>query len=473
MLVRNSIIYILARVLPGVLGIGTTAILTRVLDPGLYGIYGLMLVVMMLISNVGFDWLGPSFLRFYPARRSEPETFATFVHLFTLMMFISAVAVALIWGGGGFVLNDAPIYLLGLVLAWCYSWFELASQFEIANLRPLRYLRMTLSRAALILAGASGAAWMTHDPMWTAALTGVGMLGGAVQGSYWNQRIALHYFKRELALEVVGFGLPVAISLTLLGLVNNGTRTQLDLLDSAEALGLYTAAYVLVQNSLVFIAGGIASAGYSLAVQALEGSVPGATRQMLANGTLLLAVVAPLCLGVALTRHGFTSIVLGREFRSTAVALTPWMAAAAFFSCIRAYYFDFAFHLGRRPILQVWVMAGAAVSALGLGFLLIPRMGSIGAAISVTVAMMIACFHSALAGRRIFRLTIPFGAIVRIMLCCGLMALIVLSIPARGTTGFLLQVFLGALGYGCAAIVLNVLDLRMRAALFLGLHLRR
>ena len=35
------------------------------------------------------------------------------------------------------------------------------------------------------------------------------------------------------------------------------------------------------------------------------------------------------------------------------------------FGSVRAYYFDFAFHLGRRPILQVWVMAGAATRHLG------------------------------------------------------------------------------------------------------------
>ena len=222
------------------------------------------------------------------------------------------------------------------------------------------------------------------------------------------------------------------------------------------------------------VASGIASAGYSMAVRALEGGdLLGAQRQMSANGTLLLAIIAPSCLGLALTAHGFTTIMLGHDFRSTAVVLAPWMTAAAFFASIRAYFFDFAFQLGRRPILQVWVIAVAAASALGLSILLIPRMGPVGAAIAVTAAMVISCCHSALAGRRIFQLPIDVGAAARIMLCCGLMALIVLSIPVAGTTGFLLQVFLGMLGYVCAAIALNVLDLRTRLVSFVSQHRSR
>lgn len=459
----------IARLLTGVVGIGTTAILTRILDPERYGVYGLILVVMNFVASIAFDWFGPSFLRIYQAHRSEPGTFATFVHLFVLVVLVTAVTAAVIWGVGGFTSNYALVYILGLVLAWAYSWFELASSFEMANLRPLRYLQMQLSRAGLILIGATGAAWITHDPLWIAVLIGLGMLGGALLGSFWNEPIGVHYFSPKLALEIVGYGLPVAVGLALLGLVNNGTRALLEFFNSAEGLGLYTATYLLVQTSLVFIASSVAAAGYSIAVQALErGNRALAQQQMSDNGTLLLAVVAPSCLGLALTAQGFTTMMLGRDFRSAALVLAPWMAAASFFASIRAYFFDFAFHLGRRPTLLMWVMVVAAASALGFGILLIPKMGPVGAAVAVTMAMAISCCHSAVVGRRIFRLPIAVGAAVQITLCCGFMALIVLSVPVHGTMGFLLQVFLGALGYGCAAIALNVLDLRNRVMSYLS-----
>ena len=118
----------------------------------------------MLVSNICFDWLGPTFLRFYEARRSEPATFATFVHIFILIVLISAAVGLVIRLFHGFGLANIPAYLFGLILAWGYSWFELVSQLEIANFRPLRYLRMSVCRAALILVGSGAAAWLTRDP---------------------------------------------------------------------------------------------------------------------------------------------------------------------------------------------------------------------------------------------------------------------------------------------------------------------
>ena len=50
MLIRNSAIYMVAKLLPGLFGLATTAALTRLLDPHEYGLYGLALVVMTLGS---------------------------------------------------------------------------------------------------------------------------------------------------------------------------------------------------------------------------------------------------------------------------------------------------------------------------------------------------------------------------------------------------------------------------------------
>ena len=70
--------------------------------------------------------------------------------------------------------------------------------------------------------------------------------------------------------------------------VTSGSRALVQFLDSSEALGLYTAAFVLVQNSLAIMASGIDAAGYPLAIRAVESGDPArARRQLLANGTLL------------------------------------------------------------------------------------------------------------------------------------------------------------------------------------------
>jgi len=469
MLIRHSFLYVVARILPGLLGMVTTAILTRLLDVRGYGLYGLALVIMTFVSTMGFEWLGISFVRFNEGRQDDERMVATFVHMFFAVMVLSALLVALAWVLGLFSAALAPVYLLGILLAWSYSWFELAARLETANMRPMRYLGMNLGRAGLILLGAAGAGWLTRDPVWTTVGTGLGMLGGAMFGSLRQHRMAPRLFDGDLALKVIAFGLPMAISMTLTGVITSGTRALVQFLDSSEALGLYTAAFVLVQNSLAIMASGIAAAGYPLAVRAVESGDPmRARRQLLANGTLLLTVLAPACLGMALTAEGISTTLVGPKFSAGVAAITPWMAAGTFFAGFRAHYLDHAFQLGRRPSLQIWVTCVAAIVATAFSCYLIPREGPVGAAIAVTIAMAVSCCHAVVAGRSAYPIPFPVGAAPRVALGCALMAVAVHAVPGRGLRSLLLQVAVGILAYGAAALALNLLDLRSRAVEFLS-----
>jgi O-antigen/teichoic acid export membrane protein len=468
MLIRNSLLYMLARLLPGVFGMATTAMLTRLLDVASYGIYGLALVIMTFVSTMGFDWLGVSFLRFYDGREGSERTIATFIYIFMGLLLLSGLLTLVAWGFGAFSGAQAPIYALGILLAWSYSWFELAARLETAGLRPFRYLAMNLGRAVMILLGAVGAAWLTHSPVWTAVGTGIGMFGGALLGSMRSQSLSPRLFDRALALRVLAFGIPLAASLTLSGVISSGTRALVEALGSAEALGLYTAAFILVQNTLMVMAGGIASASYPLAVRAVESGDAGrARRQLLANGSLLLAVMAPSCLGMALTADGVANTLVGHKFAPMVAVLTPWMAAGAFFGTMRAHFLDHAFQLGRRPGLQVWVTCVAAVVALGLSVFLIPRYGPVGAAMGVTAGMAVSCVHAAIVSRFAYPVPLPVATAIRVLAACVFMALLVRAVPGSGTLVFIIRVTVGALAYAVAAFALNILDLRSQALPFI------
>jgi O-antigen/teichoic acid export membrane protein len=469
MLVTSSIIYTLGRVLPGALAIVMMAILTRLLSPESYGTYALAQVVMMLVSNLGFDWLGLSLMRLYEAHRNDPRTIATFVHLFLALVLLTGIVGLLIWILGGFANNQGMIYALGIVLAWCYYWYMLGVWFEIVNFRPLGYVRMECSRTVLILVGVTAVAWVVRDPFWTAVAYGAGMLGGALQGSLLQQPKALRHFNRALAVEIFGYGLPIAFGVAMNSVVFDGTRALLQILDSSKSLGIYSASYALVQTSLSAIASGVSAAGLPLAIRALESDDPNAVRrQLLTNSTLLLAILAPASLGLALTARGLATTILGPDFRSSAIVLIPWMAAGAFFGGIRSFYLDQAFQLSRRMTRSFWVSGVNAGSAITLSLVLIPRMGVLGLAISVTTAMVISCCHAAIAGRRVFRLPIPVQAGARILVCCAFMTFIVISIPPNGPIAFVMQVLLGGLGYVGAAVALNVLDVRTQVISYIS-----
>src|SRR5271165_5385048 len=147
----------------------------------------------------------------------------------------------------------------------------------------------------------------------------------------------------------------------------------------------------------------------------------------------LLATLAPAAVGMSLTAHGIAVTLVGPQFVRAVEKLTPRVAAGAFFWTFRAHHLDHAFHLGKRPNLQVHVTGLGAVIALGLCFPLVPRFGALGAAIAVTIAMAVSSVHAVIEGRRAYPVPLPLNAASRILVACLVMAGCVLPVALGGT----------------------------------------
>jgi O-antigen/teichoic acid export membrane protein len=464
MLIRDSALYTAAKMLPGLLGVATTGVLTRLLTPQEYGLYGLALVVMVLGSIIMFQWLCLSFLRFYQSRRDDANLLPTFISLYLMMVALSGGLFCLTMVSGFVPARLFGVCLLGLLMVWATSWFELVSRLAVAQFEPIKYLKMNFARALLILICASTAAWLTRSPLWTAAGTGLATIAGTFFGRLSIPRPTWRKFDSVLARNVVIFGAPMAASLTLFVLTDAGTRILLEQLDSARALGLYTAASVLSSSTIGMIAEGVSSAGYSLVVREVErGDAMAAHRQLLANGMLLLAVLAPAALGIGLTANCIATTFVGAKFAAGVAPLIPWMAAFSFLNSFRANHLDHAFQLGKRSYLQIWVMTVAGAVAMGLSFYLIPRYGPIGAAWSVTAGYAVACLQAIIAGRYAYPIPLPTEATLRVGLCCLAMAAVVMSLPNSGWAGLALRVSFGGITYTLAALGVNLLETRTHA----------
>ena len=209
---------------------------------------------------------------------------------------------------------------------------------------------------------------------------------------------------------------------------------------------------------------GVSSAGYSLAVREVErGDHTAARRQLLANGTLLLAVLAPASLGIALTGNCIATTLVGSKYVSGVAPLIPWMAASSFFNCLRGTTSTMRFSSAKRPHLQIWVAGLAGIIAIGLSFYLIPKEGPIGAAIAVAATSVVTCVHCMVAGRYAYPIPLPIAAGIRVGICCAMMALVVVELPDSGWTGLVLRAGFGAAAYALAAVALNLLDSRQHA----------
>lgn len=468
MLIRDSVLYILARLVPGAIMVASNTVLTYLLSPANYGIYGFALVIMNLGATIGFDWLGPTFLRLYESRRQDRATVGTFIWIFVVLVAASAAVAAVIEATGIVGPNERVIFYIGIGLVWVSSWFEMISRIEIADFRPLSYFFLYFGRAALMAGGAILGVWLTASPIWAAVGTFAGLLASSVLGSISRHDISLRYFDKAFAGEIVRFGAPLWLTMIFGGLMIVGTRGLVGLLGSAEALGIFTVAFTLVQNALSNVGTGIFSATLPAAVRATESGDDGSLREhLLASAQLILAIMLPASLGMALTAHGMAALFVGPEFVPGVAPLIPWLAFAALFQTFRSCYLDLGFQLARRPIGLVWVMATACGVAAGLSFLLIPRFGAVGGAIALTTALAISSVHCWLLCLKTFPMPLPFVQGGQILFCCGGLALAVLAISGDDHLAFALRVAAGAATYAALAVLINLAGARVRLAHFI------
>jgi len=452
---------------------GLTALLTRILTPFGYGMYGVATLIMAVGANFLFDWQGVALVRIYAGTRRIDDTLKTFLQIFLLLAVLLICVMAL----AALLLvtdpRDRAACLVGALLVIAYSGFELTARLRTARFEAGRYLVMNLVRSLLIMACAVPIALMTGDGLWTAAGMGLGMAAATLLGGLPIRLSGFLQLDRRLARDIIAYGMPIGLSMALSGMVNSGARALLGATASPEALGYYTAGFVLIQNTLTMVASGIEAAAFPLAVAAVErGDEAAARDQLVRNASLLLAVLAPAALGMALTAPGIAHSLVGARFEPDVARLIPWMAAAGLLLNLRTNYLEHAFQLGQKPLLQVWVTAVSGGLAVLLAAVLIPRDGAVGAAIAVTIASGVGCIHALLAGRYAFHLPVPTGQAVRILTACAAMALVVLAVPAAATFGFVLQVLGGASAYGLAAFALDVLGARRRALAWLSARRR-
>ena len=459
MLLRHSLLYLLGRGVPGVIGFLTLGVYTRLLPPELYGQYALAVAGATLTNAILFQWLRLGLLRFLPAYGDRPAPL-----LATLLAgYVAMAGIAL--GIGALAYLFAPdatwrgLILLTVPLLWAQAWFELNLNLSQSQLAPRRYGSLALAKAVLALAagtalillglGAAGPLLALILAMLAPSLI---LSGAAWRGVGWPRPAP------ELVQKLLAYGLPLTATFALSFVIGTSDRFLVAWFLGTEAAGAYAASYELGWSSVLIFMTIVNLAGYPLVMRAMEGAGVAAARgQLQQNGLLLLAVGLPALLGVVILAPNIARVVLGAPFRADGARLLPWVALAAFMGGGMLFYTNLAFQLGRDTLSQLWVTLAAALANLGLNLVCIPRFGLLGAAWATLLAYGLGLILGWWLGRRAFPLPALPADSLKVIAAAFVMALALW--PVRNLEGPLVlagQVGLGALVY---ALALGLFDL--------------
>lgn len=458
MLFKNSSIYMLAKVVPGVMAFVALSVYTHLLTPQEYGVYTLMFSAALFLHSALFNWLPVGMMRFWPGGTYSDKAFISTLGVlyFRLFVPVAIVGLLLFWCLGE---NYHSKIAAGFLLLAGFTVLMIGQQLQSAQMLPSRYAFMTISYAISALSLGSAMAYFGYGPTGVIFGTAAGMLVPAtiLSAKSWAL-FDRSLYTPELTRKLLIYGTPLAASFFLDEVANLSDRYMLAwLVDEAEA-GKYAVGYDLAGNTVMMIMNAINLAAYPMIVKLLDTKGKEAALEYFNTYViLLLSISIPAVVGLSLVGPGLASLVIGDEYQLAVVLVLPWVASAIFFMGLGAFYVHLPFQLGNKNggIFKIGVYT--ALINLILNFWLIPKMGMLGAAIATLLSFMLSTALGVYYARGVFPLPFPAREIVKIIIAAVFMGLCLWVVKDyRGWLWLIGQMLIGLSSYGLATYLLNV-----------------
>jgi O-antigen/teichoic acid export membrane protein len=458
---RGRVIFFLAKLMLGLLGLGTTAMLTRWVGPTEYGAYAFGLSIILFTVGAGFGWLNLSLQRFRPGFREPEFLFGTLIVVFCAL----CCAIAAVAGLGIMLTNSwryAPFLAACLFAIFAAAWFELKQRVQLAELQAAPYFWTNVVRGTLILLLTFAAAYTQQSVTTMILATGVSTLIAASLFRTAHLDIFNWRFDREIGHMLFQFGLPVFVGFGVANVLISIDRWMLQLLSGSKAVGLFTAASFVAQVPIALLASGIGPSANALAVRAYE-FTDGTTvkAQLEENLVSLLGIVLPAAVGITALSRNLAFVLVGENFAPAVIELAPWLCVASTLWAVRANYFDSAFHLARNTRPLIMIMSVTLAANVAVDFWLIPWQAELGAAIGSCIALGVGFAVAVIASRRVYKLPFPFKETAKVVVASALMYFVLQTgADSRGVGALFVQLTIGSLVYLTSIVALDVLQSR-------------
>lgn len=456
-----------------VVGFGAIAAFTRLMNAQEFGRYALALSFALTSHALLFSWAEAAAFRFFATAKAGGRLADHYATLIAIAMVLGLAALtATSIAVTQFGLSDDTAALAAFATGATVLRFatRLARENEHAAGAFTRYAAM--ETVYLAIGFVAGVAFLVMFDLGAAAPFAGLALGGAVvlliDAPRLLRRAKHGYVTLTRVRHYGGYGAPLALALAAELIVQTLARLILLGQSGEGSLGAYAAAYALARPlDLIFIGLSASFAPLLLAAREVQDD---ARAQETASGafTMLIAFAIPACVSLVLLSEPLAAFMIGAELRVEAGRVLPWLALAALCSGFGVHYWSEAFELAHRGGRRAAFMLIPGAVQLALTLLLARNHGAVGAAIAAAAGAALGCSVLAWTGRPLIALPLPAAALARTLAASAFMALCLAIVPApTGAAGLVLYAAAAAAFYALGAVVLGVLDARVRAAVVL------
>ena len=463
MLFKHSGIYILAKLIPGLMAFAGLSIYTHLLEPGEYGLYTLLFTGVVFLHNVIFNWLPCGTLRYWSNENYTDSQFTntlslSYLKITTCLLVFVLIGVGLYWG------EQQAIWLLsGYLFLIALALFTITQNVYSASIRPIQYAYLAISYSILSLTFGSLFSFLGYGA--TGVIFGIA-LGTFIPALIVFKNIWLPFktseYSPDLFKRLFTYGIPLAAAALVEEITKVSDRFMLAGMRGKSDAGLYAVGYDLSGNSILMIMAALNVAAYPVIIKLLDTEgVKAATSYFRNYVILLLAVAIPAVIGLNLVGPNLVHLMIDIDYQESVIFLLPWITVAIFLMGLQVFYFDLAFQLGQKTIASVKIAVIIAIVNVGLNYRLIPDLGIHGAAIATICSFAVGCFVSAYFGRKYFSLPFPIKELTKILFSTLIMFICLWWLrELQGWGWLIIQLSIGLISFFCMMILFNILDIR-------------
>jgi O-antigen/teichoic acid export membrane protein len=463
MISPHVLIYLVAYMVPALIGFLALIIYTHLLSPAEYGVYVIGAGVAGIISAVFFTWVRQSVARYQssaPQLDLRAEAVVAYGSTAAVIICLAPIAILVARPSVGFGVLAASIFLSLSITA-----FEISQEFKRARLNPLRFTMVAVVRSGLGLGLGFLAIKLGFGGLGLLIAIAASFLAGNILNFSGNGASPLRLLSSDHLKQFARYGLPFTIGALAYALHGALDRLGVAYLLGQSGAGYYGLAADMTRQLIGILAASVASAMFPVVFRSLAETGTVAARARLKEGIeILLALTAPVAVWLAISANVVAGTLLGAEFQTSVALLLPLLAVARLFGAVNQYYLQISFQLAEKPLLQVAHDTLILIANIALLFPLTLIFGLAGTAAAILIAEGLGVLAGIWLSRRAFPLPLNGRGVARVLASTAVMALVTYAAEAtsrgHGVLTLLIVGSAGGLAYAGAALLFDVAGVR-------------
>lgn len=459
---RDTGIMTFVYIITGLRSVILLPIIAKTLDASSYGIWAQVSATLILVfplCTLGLDY---ALNRFIPHKTDKGEIGEIFFSVIAVVLSCSVIITVVILllrnQIADSLFGDINMVSIAILMAGTLLFGTIAS----VCMNYFRAFRQTKTYAAFsIVLGVGEIGLVSY-----LVLTGYGIQGAMFALLITRVLVflvAIGLIISQIGIRVphftnlksyLGFSIPLMLLPFIWWILSWSDRYVITIFLDTAQVGIYTAGYVIGSSCAIYLGPLTVFMLAALSKLYEEKKITEVKTILSSSLKYSLILVIPSAFGVSVLGEPLLLLLTTAEFATASPFIVPLIASAAMLFSINSIT-AYSLQLVKKPRLIAITWLIAALVNLGLNFVLIPRIGIIGAAISTLFSFALASIVTTYLSLKVLTFDINWYLMGKSVIASILMGVVLWGVAPSGLMGVVLWIIAGAVIYFSALFLLR------------------